>query len=107
MGIAEERLVTTDWLALVVKNRPAGADPAWTEIAGRHLRQVVRPQDERAFGVAFGHRSGLSLNLLLQHTAKSIRILEALLDLQAIWGRRITSVRFPGHGADNSRLRLR
>ena len=60
---AEERLVLTDRLALVIEDGPAAADPAWIDQ-----------------GAAFHHGSGLGLNLLLNLAAEAVRVGEAELD---------------------------
>src|SRR5262245_14907531 len=59
--IGEERLELPNRLAFVVEDRPAAADPAWSDLR-----------------TTFNERSGFGLDLLLDLAAKAIGVSEAV-----------------------------
>jgi hypothetical protein len=92
LGIGEERFVLADGLALVVEDGPAAPHPARADVVRRHRLQAVRAQDDLPLGIALGNRSRLSLNLLLDLTAKAVGVGEADLDSRAARGQRVVEV---------------
>src|SRR5436190_11174905 len=78
---AQERLVLTHRLALVVEDRPTAPNPTWTDR-----------------GPAFDQRPRFGLNFFLDFTLETVGIAETNLNRQPARGDRVAAGRFPRQG---------
>ena len=83
----EEGFVLPDWLALVVEDRPAAADPARVDVGATRV-----------------HRSGLGGNFGLDCAAVAIRVREADLQLALLFRRQVRDMGFARQGGRESRF---
>src|ERR1041384_8422177 len=104
MRVGEGGLELANGLPFVVEDWPAVANPARTDIAGRHLRLTIGVEDDCTRSITLRHRPGLRLHLSLDLATKAVRIGEAVLNSYASGRRRIAAVSLTRERIDDGPL---